>query len=139
MGAALLMAAWAGLAAAQEDGACAAFTARLEAFHEAQAREYRAMGAEHLALERSLAAEAENALNLARSLERQARRARQAAVRRVLAAQAREARQAAASAQKRLKEALKAHRVAEEKFKDVYKIRARMLLEKRPAGCALKG
>ncbi|TPW18971.1 MAG: hypothetical protein FD126_3154, partial [Elusimicrobia bacterium] len=78
------------------------------------------------------------ARRLADNLNRQARGAREASVRRHLAAQAREAGQAADSAERRLKETLKLHREDEERFKDLYKIRARMLLERRPPGCPVK-
>lgn len=115
--------------------ACKAFAADLEAFHAAQAAEFSAQGRGHLRLEESLAAEAAAARRLADDLTHQARNARQNAIRRHLLAQAREAGQAAEASERRLKETLKLHREDEERFKDLYKIRARMLLERRPAGC----
>ncbi|TBR25844.1 hypothetical protein EPO15_01415 [bacterium] len=120
------------------EAACRAFAADLEAFHSAQASEFSAQGRGHLRLEESLAAEAAAARDLSEDLTRQSRHARQSAIRRHLAAQAREAGQAAAAAEKRLKETVKMHREDEERFKDLYKIRARMLLERRPAGCPVK-
>lgn len=117
------------------EAACTAFAADLRSFHAAQASEFAAQGRGHLRLEDSLAAEAAAARNLSDDLARQARQARQSAVRRHLAAQAREAGNAADSAERRLKETLKLHRADEERFKDLYKIRARMLLERRPSGC----
>ena len=119
--------------------ACRAFAADLEAFHAAQAAEFSAQGRGHLRLEESLAAEAASARRLSDDLRRQARAAREASVRRHLAAQAREAGSAADSAERRLKDTLKLHREDEERFKDLYKIRARMLLERRPAGCPVNG
>ena len=76
--------------------------------------------------------------NLADDLNRQARQSRQSAIRRHLSAQAREASSAAGAAERRLKEAVKKNREDEERFKDLYKIRARMLIERRPAGCAIE-
>ena len=118
--------------------ACKAFASDLGAFHAAQAAEFSAQGRGHLRLEESLAAEAAAARRLSEDLARQARDARQNAVRRHLLAQAREAGQAASAAERRLKETLKLHREDEERFKDLYKIRARMLLERRPAGCPVQ-
>lgn len=118
--------------------ACKAFAADLGAFHAAQAAEFSAQGRGHLRLEESLAAEAASARRLSDALTRQARAARESSVRRHLAAQAREAGQAADAAERRLKETLKLHREDEERFKDLYKIRARMLIERRPAGCPVK-
>lgn len=118
--------------------ACKAFASDLEAFHAAQAAEFSAQGRGHLRLEESLAAEAASARRLSDALTRQARAARESSVRRHLAAQAREAGQAAVAAERRLKETLKLHREDEERFKDLYKIRARMLIERRPAGCPVK-
>lgn len=119
------------------EAACKAFASDLEAFHAAQAKEFSAQGRGHLRLEDSLSQEAASARSLAEDLTRQARNARQSAIRRHLLAQAREAGQAADSAERRLKETLKMHREDEERFKDLYKIRARMLLERRPAGCPI--
>ena len=119
----------------KDSSACRAFAADLEAFHAAQASEFSAQGRGHLRLEESLAEEAAAARRLSEDLARQARGARQNAVRRHLAGQAREAAQAADSAQRRLKETVKLHREDEERFNDPYKIRARMLIERRPAAC----
>ena len=121
------------------EAACKAFAADLEAFHTAQAAEFTAQGRGHLRLEDSLAEEAASARRLAEDLNRQARSSRQNAIRRHLAAQAREAASAAVSAERRLKETVKMHREDEERFKDLYKIRARMLIERRPAGCSVNG
>ncbi|MBI3297097.1 MAG: hypothetical protein HYZ75_02965 [Elusimicrobia bacterium] len=133
--AAFLLAAPSGAA---EGKACAAFKARLAAFHAAQSAEFTAAGRRRRDLEASLSAEAANARALAASLLRQARRARSGALRQVLIQQSRAAGEAAASAKRRLAQAVGERRAAEAGFKESYKEQARALLGERPPGCALR-
>ncbi|MBI5597145.1 MAG: hypothetical protein HY928_13715 [Elusimicrobia bacterium] len=118
---------------------CAAFNARLAAFHAARSGDYAADVRRHRQVEQSLRDEADDDRRLAADLTRQARRARDRSTRAMLLRQARAAGQAAEDAEARIAAAELDRTQAETALKARYKAEALQVLALRPAGCAVKG